>query len=210
LASHPLAIQLQNADSIESITTIVQDQASAAFSGFREKDRIIKSIKNILSILNALLATASFGDTVGLRPPVVSPKDTHGVFHISDCFTVIPSQEIITRWPCYLTCRMCLVVVPGLVFLIISYLYQAARGRSASYDELVDLLESIDHFLRRLDIYTQIPHTPALDEMLVRLIVELLSTLALATIQVKQERSSSSELILFDMLSYSMPHSDIR
>ncbi len=39
---------------------------------------------------------------------------------------------------------------------------------AASYGALVDLLESIEHFLRRLDIYTQIPHTPTLDEMVVK------------------------------------------
>ena len=63
---------------------------------------------------------------------------------------------------------------------------------NASYDTLADLLESIEHFLMRLDIYTHIPHTPALDEMLVKIIVELLSTLALVTKELKQGRTSKS------------------
>jgi len=60
---------------------------------------------------------------------------------------------------------------------------------NANYDPLVELLESIEHLLRRLEICTQIPHTPALDEMLVKITAELLSTLALVTKEFKQGRS---------------------
>ena len=31
-----------------------------------------------------------------------------------------------------------------------------------SYDVVIDLLESIEHFLKRLEIYTKIPPTPAM------------------------------------------------
>jgi hypothetical protein len=70
----------------------------------------------------------------------------------------------------------------------------------ASYEPLFDLLESIDHFLNRLDIYTRIPPTPAMDEIVAKIMVELLSTLALATKELKQGRSS--EFILLDLLLY--------
>ena len=72
---------------------------------------------------------------------------------------------------------------------------------AASYGALVDLLESIERFLRRLDIYTQIPHTPTLDEMVVRIMVELLSTLALAIEKLKQ--GPLSESVLVEILSNS-------
>ena len=61
-----------------------------------------------------------------------------------------------------------------------------------SYEGLVDLLESIEHFLNRLDIYTRIPPTVHMTEMVVKILVELLSTLALATKQMKEGRSSES------------------
>jgi hypothetical protein len=70
----------------------------------------------------------------------------------------------------------------------------------ASYEPLFDLLESIEHFLNRLDIYTRIPPTPAMDEIVAKIMVELLSTLALATKELKQGRSS--EFILLDLLLY--------
>jgi hypothetical protein len=61
-----------------------------------------------------------------------------------------------------------------------------------SYDALVDLLESIEHFLNRLDIYTRIPLTAPMTDMVIKILVELLSTLALATKQIKQGISSES------------------
>jgi hypothetical protein len=69
--------------------------------------------------------------------------------------------------------------------------YQAIKDVSASYDALVDLLESIEHFLNRLDIYTKIPLPPAVGEILVKIMVELLSTVALVTKQIKQRRCES-------------------
>ena len=70
------------------------------------------------------------------------------------------------------------------------YVSQAFEGVSSDFDSLVDLLESIEHFLSRLDIYTKIPPTPAMTEIVVKIMVELLSTLALVTKQIKQGRSS--------------------
>jgi hypothetical protein len=67
---------------------------------------------------------------------------------------------------------------------------QAAKDISASYDTLVDLLQTIERFLSRLDIYTRIPLTPAMSNVVVRVMVEILSTLALATKQVKNGRLS--------------------
>jgi hypothetical protein len=64
----------------------------------------------------------------------------------------------------------------------------------ASGDALADLLESIEHFLNRLEIYAKIPPTPAMAEILVEIIVELLSIIALVTHQVKQRYPSESVL----------------
>ena len=72
---------------------------------------------------------------------------------------------------------------------------QAVKDISASYDALVDLFASFENFLSRLGIYTGVPPTPALTNVLVKIIVELLSTLALATKQVKQGRLSEFVLV---------------
>ena len=75
--------------------------------------------------------------------------------------------------------------------------YQAAKGVLDDYDALVDLLESIEQFLNRLEIYTKIPPTVAMTEMIVKILVELLSTLALATKQIKQGKSSESASVMY-------------
>ena len=61
-----------------------------------------------------------------------------------------------------------------------------------SYDALVDLFESFESFLRRLDIYTTIQSTTAMTEIIVKILVELLSTLSLAIKQAKEGRLSES------------------
>jgi len=71
---------------------------------------------------------------------------------------------------------------------------QSAKGIISNCDALVNLLESIEHFLNRLDIYTRIPPTPAMDEIVVKILVELISTLALVTQELTQRRSSESVL----------------
>jgi hypothetical protein len=54
------------------------------------------------------------------------------------------------------------------------------------------LLESIELFLDHLDVYTRMPPTPAMDEIVAKIIVELLSILALATKRLKQGQPSMS------------------
>jgi hypothetical protein len=54
------------------------------------------------------------------------------------------------------------------------------------------LLESFGRFLNRLEIYTEIPPTEAMNEMVAKILVELLSTLALTTKETKQGKLSES------------------
>jgi hypothetical protein len=67
---------------------------------------------------------------------------------------------------------------------------QAANGKPSNYDRVVELVQSIEHFLNRLDIYARIPSTPATDEMIFDIMMNLLSTLALATKGLKRRRPS--------------------
>ena len=84
---------------------------------------------------------------------------------------------------------------------------QRTKGVISSCGALVELLEAIEHFVNRLDIYTQIPPTPAVDDMVVKILVELLSMLALVTEELNQRRSSES--VLAGVLSYLAPRSQI-
>jgi hypothetical protein len=63
-----------------------------------------------------------------------------------------------------------------------------------SYDALVDIFECIENFLRRLRIYTEISLPPPMTEMVIKIMAELLSVLALATKQINQGKFSTSVL----------------
>ena len=96
-------------------------------------------------------------------------------------------------------------------FLYVSYLWfarrvssdirahhQAIKDLDKSYDTLVDLFESFGSFLSRLDIYTKIPSTTAITQIIVKILAELLSTISLAMQQVKQGRLSKPYHLLSD------------
>ena len=69
---------------------------------------------------------------------------------------------------------------------------QAFKDVTADLDVLIDLIESIEHFLKRLDIYNEVPPALAMTEIVVKIMVELLSALALVTKQIRQGRPSES------------------
>lgn len=68
---------------------------------------------------------------------------------------------------------------------------QAAIAVGTSYDALVELFECVSNFLGRLRVYSDIPSTPAMSDILIKIIVEVLSVLALATKQIKQGHLST-------------------
>lgn len=53
LANHPLAEQLQDCQSVESVTTLLHGQARA-FNKFKGNDRVVKSLKSVVSVIAAL------------------------------------------------------------------------------------------------------------------------------------------------------------
>jgi len=66
LVGHPLAKKLQHCDSIESITTVLEEQARA-FCEFQGGDgRIMKSLKTVVSVLYMLSVSTVLGKAIGL------------------------------------------------------------------------------------------------------------------------------------------------
>ncbi|KAF8265893.1 hypothetical protein EI94DRAFT_1702178 [Lactarius quietus] len=74
------------------------------------------------------------------------------------------------------------------IFAGVDFLITAASGVSSSYDALVDLFACLGNFLKRIRIYSDLPLTPSMAEMSAKIMVELLSVLALATKQIKEGR----------------------
>ena len=64
-----------------------------------------------------------------------------------------------------------------------------------SYDALVEVFECIEGFVRRLMVYTKIEHPiPAMTEVVIKIMAQLISVLALATKQMEQGKLSKSLL----------------
>ena len=84
---------------------------------------------------------------------------------------------------------------------------QEFKGVGTNSDALVDLLETIERFLKQLDIYTKVLPTPAMTKFVVIIMMKLLSTLALATKQIRQGRPS--EFAFAGVLPDSMQCSEI-
>ncbi|KAI0293184.1 hypothetical protein B0F90DRAFT_1764101, partial [Multifurca ochricompacta] len=76
------------------------------------------------------------------------------------------------------------------VFAGIGILLLAAKDVGASQDALIEIFERIENFFKRVEAYSQVPPTAAMTEVIVKIVVEVLSILALATKEVKQGRTS--------------------
>ncbi len=72
---------------------------------------------------------------------------------------------------------------------------QAVKDARASQDTVIDIFERIEMFLRRLEIYTGVPPTSEMTDILVRIMAEVLSILGIAMKEVKQGRMSKYSLI---------------
>jgi hypothetical protein len=75
-----------------------------------------------------------------------------------------------------------------LIRSLVTQEYQAASAVSSDYDDLLDLFERLGNFLKRLDIYINIPPTETMTNIIVKIMVELLSVLVLAKKKIKRGR----------------------
>ena len=67
---------------------------------------------------------------------------------------------------------------------------QAAKDARASQGNVVDLFERIEGFFKRLEVYNQISLSMKMAEVLVKIVIELLSILSIATKEVRRRRAS--------------------
>ena len=75
-----------------------------------------------------------------------------------------------------------------------AFISQAAEDVRASKDTLIDIFERIEMFFRRLEIYTEVPLTMEMKDMVVQIMVEVLAILGIATEDIKEGRLSKYSL----------------
>jgi hypothetical protein len=71
---------------------------------------------------------------------------------------------------------------------------QSAKSVSASRDLLLGIFDRLENIFRRLEIYIGVPQTTGMTSAIVKVMVEVLCILAIATKEINQPRAS--ELVL--------------
>jgi hypothetical protein len=83
-----------------------------------------------------------------------------------------------------------------------SHIPQAAKDVRSSQETLIDIFERIENFFRRLEIYIEVPPTSQMIDMMVKIMVEVLSILGIATKEIKQGRTSESTRYKHTILNF--------
>ncbi|KAH8993406.1 hypothetical protein EDB92DRAFT_2102908 [Lactarius akahatsu] len=81
------------------------------------------------------------------------------------------------------------------IFTGIGVLLAAAKDARASHGAIIDLFERVESFFKRLGVYTQISLTTEMAEVLVKIVIELLSILSIATKEVKRRRANIEDAL---------------
>jgi hypothetical protein len=67
---------------------------------------------------------------------------------------------------------------------------------------LIGLFERIESFFKRLESYTELPPSEVMKDMMLKIMVEVLSTLVIATKEIINNQRWRSELLLIDVDDY--------
>jgi hypothetical protein len=185
LINHPSAEQIQNCQSPDNVLQLLLERESA-FKDYRDKYRnLIDSLRPVVQAVHAF--SSILGEAAGLV------SSAHSILIGSYLYTSLqvpfqPTKAIFIGIDVLISVRI-LVLSIGLVCDI--YQHQAAIGVSGSYDALGELFECVGYFLTRLHIYTEkISSSPAMSDIMVKIMVQVINVLALATKQIKQGRFS--------------------
>src|SRR5712691_7731723 len=83
LVDHPFAKQLEKCESVDSISSLLQENIRKFLEFRREDGRIIKSLKCAVHVLHTLSTSTVLGEGIGLvRPkPVIPISYTSRIFH---------------------------------------------------------------------------------------------------------------------------------
>jgi hypothetical protein len=190
LRSHPLLDKLQNCHSPDAILSILYEQ----IPGFdQSRDTDAKLTKWLNPTVNVL---CTFSGVIGGGIGLVSLKALMiqvVPYLMIDWHTGIPTScgDLHRSW------RPSLSVFFWKFHLFRTYrdakLSKAAKAVSDSQDVLATVFERIENFFKRLETYIEVPPTTGMTDIIVKIMVEVLSILSIATKEIKQ--SKASELI---------------
>jgi hypothetical protein len=106
LVNHPFSKKLEECDSLDSIISILREQAKD-FREFRgDNGKLMKSVKCSVDVLYILSTSTALGEGIG----VVRPKPSSESLVLDRCSPAIPACESHIRWNCHPTRCMTLLL----------------------------------------------------------------------------------------------------
>jgi hypothetical protein len=82
------------------------------------------------------------------------------------------------------------LILDTFVWTILTSRSQAAKDVRASHDSLIDIFERMENFFQRLEVYIEVAPSPEMVDISMKIMVEVLTILAIATKEIKQGRTS--------------------
>ncbi|KAI9429969.1 hypothetical protein H4582DRAFT_2133976 [Lactarius indigo] len=164
LLAHWLADELKSCESVDGVLNILRDQAKTFEPSGDQK--LMKWIDPLVHVIYTF--SGALGDGVSLAFP--------------------PARVIFTGIGVLLIVRILAIPFRAPIPANAGIL-QAAKGARASHGAVIDLFERIESFFKRLRVYTQNSLSTEMAEVLVKIVIELLSILSIATKEVKRRRA---------------------
>jgi hypothetical protein len=185
LLAHPLAAQLQACQSPAAVLAILHQQVQELDQSRSSDERWSKWLDPTVNVLFAF--SAALGEGVGLVclsmricKALRSYYWTGVLARKSDlCRSRSPSIGA------YLPS-----LNPFARAIDMSLISQTAKDVRSSQDVVIDIFERIENFFRRLETYTEVPPTTEMMDISMKILVEVLCILAIATKEIKQSRTS--------------------
>jgi hypothetical protein len=118
----------------------------------------------------------------------MNSSEIHSLIPISQAFS--PAKAIFAGVGVLLS--VCILRWTFVRVIVISS--QAAMDVRASQDNLIDIFERMETFFQRLEIYTRVSPPPEMIDIIVKIMVEVVSILGIATKEIKQGRTSKQFL----------------
>jgi len=114
---------------------------------------------------------------------IVSDLHTHVYFQVFS-----PAKVIFAGVGVHLLVRI--LILNTFLLAIVTSRCQAAKDVRAIRDNLIDIFERIEHFFRRLEVYTEVTPTTEMMDIIMTIMVEVLAILGIVTKDIKQGRTS--------------------
>ena len=190
LLLHPLAPQLQACDSPTSILAVLQGQVDDLDRARNRDERLTKWLNPTIHVLLA------FSNTLGEGVSLVRVQGTIVLRteYNSDDVGFLTRESDLCRCGC---------PSPGLYLICGSSqarpdieARQAVKDVNAAQEALIDIFERLENFFKRMEKYTEVNPSEAMTDIIVKIMVEVLNILGIATKEIKRGRSSELSIRL--------------